>query len=753
VQTISSVQGDGLSLCEQAMTTLLQSYVAERPPSEWKGLFKEATNIAFMVKYMFRESLDLAKEKFREAIGKKGATFAGDAHDVVSKLVQETMSAYGEVGIYDPERLAEIDFLNRPEQLVELVAQSKNRVSRAQKADMQLLTEVTSQWMQLMVDKKYPPLTPHHTQAFTVLMMCKFFQTQILDTPSKKQKARYKAFIAQLSTGEGKSIVIAMLAIFMVKLYGMRVHVLENNAGLLQRDFAQNKPFFEKFGIKCSHNLDDEEAQIMYCLKDAINRRFLRKLVEGKLDEELGKTVLIVDEVDDLIVNERPNSHYVKKDAEKSPALKRCYELLKNGNQVQPDNVDNDTWDYAMAVAEFCKTKSRDKHYRVVKTKNGGEAVMMLDADGNLPKVALTAPWLAYLNYTLCHIEPFSETRYATVCTPYIFNKYKGIFGLTGSVGGKAELQYLAKTYKAIKFDVPRFLDTCGGNARKEVVNHGVEVLAGEEAQIDRVCQIAGKHFKDVPVLVICSSLSQLQKVYDSLSKGDGKYGIPPKEVQRFAQFSTDGRSLAREWQTVIDDATKRFGNAHESRCRVTITDKFGGRGHDFQVIDKESNANGGMLVIATSIPDEREWIQWKGRTARQDRPGQFYVVLNDKVKPFDDPKHKKLKERLKKLAPSGGSSSAEEYQKVEALLEISDEGINDRLKAFELEQAQGEKLNELTEKYYKRHQRGFDDPWPNKQFLQSDSTLRKMLTSFTEIKPAEIVKMAKAELQIDLDS
>jgi len=24
------------------------------------------------------------------------------------------------------------------------------------------------------------------------------------------------------------------------------------------------------------------------------------------------------------------------------------------------------------------------------------------------------------------------------------------------------------------------------------------------------------------------------------------------------------------------------------------------------------------MLVIATSVPDEREWIQWKGRTARQ---------------------------------------------------------------------------------------------------------------------------------------
>jgi len=170
-------------------------------------------------------------------------------------------------------------------------------------------------------------------------------------------------------------------------------------------------------------------------------------------------------------------------------------------------------------------------------------------------------------------------------------------------------------------------------------------------------------------------------------------------------------------------------------------------------VIDKEANANGGMLVIATSIPDEREWIQWKGRTARQDRPGQFYVVLDEKAKPFDDPRHKKLKERLRKLAPSGGGVSAEENAKVEALLEISDEGINERLKAFELEQAQGEKLNELTEKFYKRHQRGYDDPWPYAESTEQDTKLRRILTSFTEIKPAEIVKMARQELGIELET
>lgn len=67
----------------------------------------------------------------------------------------------------------------------------------------------------------------------------------------------------------------------------------------------------------------------------------------------------------------------------------------------------------------------------------------------------------------------------------------------------------------------------------------------------------------------------------------------------------------------------------------MTVTDRFGGRGHDYQVMDKAANANGGMIVIATSVPDEREWIQWRGRTARQDRPGQFHIVLNREAPPL----------------------------------------------------------------------------------------------------------------------
>ena len=162
--------------------------------------------------------------------------------------------------------------------------------------------------------------------------------------------------------------------------------------------------------------------------------------------------------------------------------------------------------------------------------------------------------------------------------------------------------------------------------------------------------------------------------------------------------------------------------------------------------MDKEANANGGMLVIATSIPDEREWIQWKGRTARQDRPGQFYVLLDRKNKLLmDGDKPSKLAARLKKLT---------DEQKIEALLDAADEGIGEKLKKYEGEQAAGEKLNELCEKYYANHPRSVDDAWPCAEYFNSDCALRKFLSeySYPEKKPEEIKKLAKEELGIELD-
>ena len=126
-----------------------------------------------------------------------------------------------------------------------------------------------------------------------------------------------------------------------------------------------------------------------------------------------------------------------------------------------------------------------------------------------------------------------------------------------------------------------------------------------------------------------------------------------------------------------------------------------------------------------------------------QDRPGQFYVVLDETARPFNEKKHARLAVQLYGLSADS---------RIEALHDIADEGIDCMLKDFEGEQACGEKLNELTEKYYKKCPRNFNDLWPCPKFRETDVILRHFLSDYVQRPPAEIRKLAKKELKIDLD-
>ena len=176
------------------MTALLQTYIAERPPRDWQSLFKEATNVGFMVKYQFRESLERAELKFREAT---------QGNKLLRSLLDAALEIYGSAGICDPEQLAQVDFLTNPEQLVALVDRRRQVAISTGNRQMALLCDVTKGWMELMMARKMPPLTPHHTQALTVLMMTSFFEDlSRRKSEVGKKKLQYKTFLAQVATGE-----------------------------------------------------------------------------------------------------------------------------------------------------------------------------------------------------------------------------------------------------------------------------------------------------------------------------------------------------------------------------------------------------------------------------------------------------------------------------------------------------------------------------------------------------------------------
>ena len=119
---------------------------------------------------------------------------------------------------------------------------------------------------------------------------------------------------------------------------------------------------------------------------------------------------------------------------------------------------------------------------------------------------------------------------------------------------------------------------------------------------------------------------------------------------------------------------------------------------------------------------------------------GQFYVILDQKAPPFAQKRD--LASKVKK--------AADHDARVELLLDCADEGIGDKLKAFEGEQATGEKLNELSEKYFRKHPRSFDAPWPSEEPL--DRELRQFMTSMVDERPDVVKAKAKELLGVELD-
>merc|ERR1712232_186607 len=85
------------------------------------------------------------------------------------------------------------------------------------------------------------------------------------------------------------------------------------------------------------------------------------------------------------------------------------------------------------------------------------------------------------------------------------------------------------------------------------------------------------------------------------------------------------------EFQQKVEIATQPLEvKGGVRQWRVTVTTALGARGQDYHISDELVDEKGGLLLIIEYVPDsEREWIQFLGRTARHDHPGQYAVILN----------------------------------------------------------------------------------------------------------------------------
>jgi len=605
---------------KEAFVKIINAFIA-LPPRQWVPLFSSVETVVFLLRFIGREDLDLAYQKFN-AENKEG--FSRDP--AMKELLDEAQKVYSTPLVNMKQNIHELSTLDIRSKLVARKSQGKPSASTKFGArDWDLIVDIATGAAESMKEKYSLPMLPHHTQLVTLLM----FAIQVCLGP--KDKSKPTTILARVGTGEGKSWIIGMLAAFVAKK-GMTAHAVIDNQTLLERDFRTMSDLFKKLNLKAHKGSFKPEYQVVYCTSMDIEMHFLEQMRQGVAEIDFKKCVMIVDEVDSLIVDENAYQSYVYDDHGASDV---CEWYCKDGRFADKKTIDGlAPWMQKIigkmkAAEEEVNQKSEGMHYHL---DEGSDRVWALDEKTAVVKRNAWFLWLEALrkqrdpNYNVQF-----KCRQMVVCQKSCFTSYSFIFGLTGSLGTKAELEYTKKQFNASCFFVPPFLDTCQGMTRPHP--HCIHSSVGRDAsqQLSKTTAIVKQYVKKVPIVVVVRNPDRVKQIIPELEKALPGHAQGDKLGPGVIEL-LDMPGKEAEFQQLVETATLpiEIEGQKTKSWRVTVTTAAGARGQDYQISDDVVDDNGGLLLVLEYIPDsEREWIQFLGRTARHDHPGQYAVILN----------------------------------------------------------------------------------------------------------------------------
>jgi len=592
----------------------------DTPPRGWVPLFNSLETVLFFLRFLEKEDLSLAYEKFEaENVG----AFKEDKG--MSKLLADAKEFYKEPFIDLQTDLTDLCNLDVREKLSKKKLAGKARRRRFGADDWNVIVDIAACAAESMKEKYNLPMLPHHSQMVTLLM----FGIQVCQGPGEGPYPR--TVLARVGTGEGKSWIIGMLAAFCAKK-GMRAHVVIDNDMLLERDHSTMSLLFTKLGLTVEKNYLDKEAQVVYCSSMDIELHFMAKMKDNAKSNNSISSVMIVDEVDSLIVDENVYKCYVDDYLEGSEVAHWWMTQGRNESPYYQEPWKRKIMQQLESASSDMHMKREGRHY-VVDQYTG--MLWALDERTSLLKRSTWYLWLE-----LMRKERFSDyrvrymTRQNVICRKSCFSSYTFIFGLTGSLGTEAEMRYTKKHFNASHFFVPCFLDTCRGQTRPRPVCLLSQLETNATKQLESTVKAVREHCISVPIIVVTKNPDRVRTVVDKLRSilpaheaGDQ---LGPGVIEL---IDCPGKEV--EFQQMVETATQplEVTDAHGNPgrlWRVTVTTAVGARGQDYRISDELVDEKGGCLLVLEYVPDsEREWIQFLGRTARHDHPGQYAVILN----------------------------------------------------------------------------------------------------------------------------
>ncbi|CAK63413.1 unnamed protein product (macronuclear) [Paramecium tetraurelia] len=545
----------------------------------------------------------------------------------------------------------EFDFLNKRsnQELLNLLQQVYSQLENQQQLNVNYINFTPS------------PYLLYEDLLFICIKVKEHFQyyprpAQLLSVIELYNHNHDKGRLAQIYTGEGKSLIVAMLAILLNKKKNANVDIVTSSPVLATRDAQQLESFYKSFSVSVSHNINETQKSTIGMLPcyncsviygdphsfeaDILRHEYSERDTMGNRKQEY----IIVDEVDSMLID--GNSHKTLLSApipgmlDLTKVLRLIWdEICKTESNLSTENkvmiVDKDNY-YSVDLNEYIEStlnlqlkealyqfipKYRLKYIDFMKKtwiENAIHAKYQLHKDCHYQIENDKLRIIDYQNTGVIHgdnmhwekgLHQFVQLKHnlpmtsLTINTNYLsnitfFKRYKNkILGLTGTLGSQVTQNLLAKEYNVDFVFIPPF--------KKRLLKEETGYAASnEEEWKNAIFQAVQQQINNKrAVLIINRTIQDVNTIQMYLKQ---------KNYNSIAYFD-DSQKIDHE----VKPGT------------LIIATNLAGRGTDL-ITNQELEDNGGLHVIMSFLPRNiRIQQQGFGRTGRQGRKGTAQLIVN----------------------------------------------------------------------------------------------------------------------------